>query len=851
MGDSAEREEKGRAGDGAVRTDGAAVVGGDVTVGEGGVFAGRDHVVYNVRADVGLYTFQSPAALDRFTHGERGPYKYLGTYQTEDAAIFFGREAAIEQMCRRMRQQEHTVLCGAPGMGKSSLINAGLMPILLRQGWLVLRVAGYGYPTAMLRLALDVEQLHAPAAETPALTDLLRHAIETTGQPVTVFFDQFERFLLNLPAAERDRFVQEFTVCRSLDWHGRLRFVFALRTDFLAELGGAFQDDVPHMLDGAYVLQPMTRDEARRAIVEPLVGRPVRIDRDFVDQVLLAHLDEQDQQRDTIYPPHLQIVCQTLYEAALAQHAPIDEQLYRSLGRAERILGDYLEVELLKLKLAERAAMRAAIKEMVSAHGTRVFRSAAELAAVVGQDIESLLQKLVTARLLEVQEEDGVLRFSLSHEVMVPEVQSWFSEPEWTRRRARELLDRAWADWGATGRLLVEPQRLAWLRRMQPVLELTPDQMCLLLRSAVAFEREPSYWVGQMAADGPARQVLERLVAGEVDGPVARRALQAVGAVADDERPAATLPRAAVEHPDRQVRVTAALAMAALGEDEALRALRPHLRGTFQARWRGLAALAHMRAAGVSTPWPSLLSIPVQALMTGWVRLWAGRGRTAALAVGAAVGGALAMGLQSLLAIALGLPGWQGIAFTFPTVGALLGGLSGALLAAFQHLLPPRSGPLSCARDILTLTAAFTLAGMVLLPLIADIQPLWSSVAAGVLTGLGMALPLAWSRPGQGRGPGAALLAGAGAALGAALARAAGALLAADGGLRLYLFPALNADTVSIALRQWPWIGEVNPSLLAIPLQALTGLLLGLGIVGGLLAAGRIWQRAREEEGDA
>ena len=285
-------------------------------MGEGATFVGRDQIVYNVRANVGLYYFPTAQDFDRFLRTGAGPYKYLSTYQVEDAGIYYGREAAAEGMLDRVRRQGHVVLCGRPGAGKSSLINAGLMPPLLREGWLVLPVRGYGYPTSMLRLALDAEQIQVSLEETADLSALVTATLRAAGdRPLAIFMDQFERFL-SAPESERRRFAGEFARFRGVEWGGRVRVVFALRSDFLSEMGSAFQEEVPEILNDAYVLQPMTRAEARRAILEPMVGRGIGYDLDFVDDVLLAHLDDEDRQEDSIYPPHIQILCQTLYEAA-------------------------------------------------------------------------------------------------------------------------------------------------------------------------------------------------------------------------------------------------------------------------------------------------------------------------------------------------------------------------------------------------------------------------------------------------------------------------------------------------------------------------------------------------------
>jgi hypothetical protein len=58
------------------------------------------------------------------------PYKGLGAYQPEDAHRFFGREALIDELVRRIWLEKVLVVGGPSGSGKSSLVRAGLIPAL-------------------------------------------------------------------------------------------------------------------------------------------------------------------------------------------------------------------------------------------------------------------------------------------------------------------------------------------------------------------------------------------------------------------------------------------------------------------------------------------------------------------------------------------------------------------------------------------------------------------------------------------------------------------------------------------------------------------------------------------------
>ena len=60
----------------------------------------------------------------------RSRYPGLRPFDSEEKQYFFGREEEIESVCRLLDLDNLTILHGPSGMGKSSLINAGILPAL-------------------------------------------------------------------------------------------------------------------------------------------------------------------------------------------------------------------------------------------------------------------------------------------------------------------------------------------------------------------------------------------------------------------------------------------------------------------------------------------------------------------------------------------------------------------------------------------------------------------------------------------------------------------------------------------------------------------------------------------------
>ena len=66
------------------------------------------------------------------------PYRGLFAFREQDAECFFGRETYTEQLVEAVQNKPFVAVIGASGSGKSSVVYAGLIPRLRRQGnWLI------------------------------------------------------------------------------------------------------------------------------------------------------------------------------------------------------------------------------------------------------------------------------------------------------------------------------------------------------------------------------------------------------------------------------------------------------------------------------------------------------------------------------------------------------------------------------------------------------------------------------------------------------------------------------------------------------------------------------------------
>ena len=98
-----------------------------------------------------------------------GPYKGLRSYDTEDAHLFRGRDAATERIIAKILSSRLTVLHAPSAAGKTSLLNARIIPGLEARGWMAVRVRPENDPSAELRAEAFRQLLPRPRAEAMAI----------------------------------------------------------------------------------------------------------------------------------------------------------------------------------------------------------------------------------------------------------------------------------------------------------------------------------------------------------------------------------------------------------------------------------------------------------------------------------------------------------------------------------------------------------------------------------------------------------------------------------------------------------------------------------------------------------
>jgi WD40 repeat protein len=321
------------------------------------------------------------------------PYRHLQWFTRSDAQVFFGRGRDIRGLYERVASTETapiTLLYGQSGVGKSSLLEAGLLP-RLESAWDT-RYARRDQARGLLGTlgrALDPER----ASTSPA--DVWRSLEANGGKPVLVILDQVEETYTR-PDGNRPLELAEFVAALQTLFQDPVRrprgkLVLGFRKEWLAEIETCLAEaKLPRAkvflarLDRAGVIEAIS-GPAREPRLRDHYGLTIE---EGLPEIVADDLLED---RESNIAPTLSILLTKMWAEATkhdSSHPRFDRDLYQALKREGVLLKDFLDQQLSELRrgwdmghaMAEPGLALDVLQYHTTPLGTAERRAAADLA---------------------------------------------------------------------------------------------------------------------------------------------------------------------------------------------------------------------------------------------------------------------------------------------------------------------------------------------------------------------------------------------------------------------------------------------------------------------------------------
>ena len=421
------------------------------------------------------------------TNVRSSPYKGLMPYAEEDAALFFGREAEKEIIAANLQAYRLTLLYGASGVGKSSVLRAGVAHHLRQlaaqavteRGALEFVVVVFSswrddsvpHLIASIRDSVADALVGASPAISPPSGSLVETLAQWTSQidcELLVILDQFEEYFLYHPQEDGEGTLA-VELPRAISRPGlRANFLLSIREDSLAKLD-RFKGRIPNLFDNYLRIDHLDRRAGREAIEKPIAhfnrlqtttSSPITIEPPLIDavldqvragRVLLGDAgrggigtDVQTSPGQRIETPYLQLVMTRLWKEERGANSNVLRlETLNNLGGADRIVRTHLDDVMNALTPGERRAAARVFRYLVTPSGTKIAHTIADLADYAGlpqSQLEPIAEKLSSGDLRIIRpiapspDKPTVPRYEIFHDVLAPAILDWRQRADAERR---------------------------------------------------------------------------------------------------------------------------------------------------------------------------------------------------------------------------------------------------------------------------------------------------------------------------------------------------------------------------------------------------------------------------------
>jgi len=423
----------------------------------------------------------SPVTSSAASPTIEGPYVGLTNFTEADAELFFGRDDESAVIIGNLRAARLTLLYAQSGVGKSSVLRAGVVASLRDYGGRELEARGSPRLLPVMfsswsrepvpALIGAIAEAAAPywpdgmASELPAddLEAAIAAASEALDATLLLILDQFEEhFLYPEDMAEGTGLADQVARCVN-NPELRVNFLISIREDAYAHVGDLFRGKITNVYRNFLHLDFLDLAGAREAIERPIEqinelrtedgSEPFAVEPALVEAVLEQVGRGETDAVGRVETTYLQLVMRRLWEVeSAAGSRTLRLQTLRDLGGAQAIIATHLDRAMddpgdggVGLSADQRRIAAAIFHFLVTSGGTKIALTAedlSDLSGVPGSELEPVLQHLSSPKLhilrpIAPRDGRGQPLYEIFHDALARPIVEWRTEVEDAERNAR------------------------------------------------------------------------------------------------------------------------------------------------------------------------------------------------------------------------------------------------------------------------------------------------------------------------------------------------------------------------------------------------------------------------------
>lgn len=395
------------------------------------------------------------------------PFPGLRPFKYEEKHLYFGRESQVNEVLTKLMENHFVSIVGISGIGKSSFLYCGILPILLENfssefttDWNVYTVTPGTSPIRNLAQVLseggmktlpgeemDFETCHDRLQQgNDALIDIFKDGKANDTRNHLIFIDQFEEiFRFQDPEEATSDEVQKFVellVTASKQSEVPIYIALTMRSDFVGSCS-QYPNLTDLINDSQFLIPYMTREEKREAILGPVNVMEGQIEEELVNRLL----DDVGNNPDQL--PIMQHVLMRTWDY-WKMHDPESMQgmslrHYTAIGGMDSALSVHANEAYSELDNFQKKNCEKLFKTItgISSEGKRVRRpsSLKEIATIADASMDEMMEVINAFRradrgLIMPGEETGLQEdtmIDISHESLI---RIWETLREWVEEEA-------------------------------------------------------------------------------------------------------------------------------------------------------------------------------------------------------------------------------------------------------------------------------------------------------------------------------------------------------------------------------------------------------------------------------